>query len=144
MSENNLPMFSSRSFKAPCCIFKSLSHFEFIFVDGVRECSSFTDLHASDQLWGTPVSRLVPWAGGSPIVQLDPSLPRAENLEGSRPACGKHFSITVIVGIHSCAPPHGWHIFHSASLLWCQVGRVGPLLPCHSEVNRGSQDQGLP
>ena len=73
-------------------------------------------------------------------MQLDPSLPRGENLEGSRPACGKHFSNTVIVGIYSCALPHGWHIFLSTSSLRCQVGRVGPLLPCHREVNRGSQD----
>ena len=40
MSENVLPMFSSRSFSVSCLIFKSLSHFEFIFVYGVRECST--------------------------------------------------------------------------------------------------------
>ena len=28
-----------------CLIFKSLSHFELIFVYGVRVCSVFTDLH---------------------------------------------------------------------------------------------------
>ena len=28
-----------------CLIFKSLSHFEFILVHGVRVCSSFLDLH---------------------------------------------------------------------------------------------------
>ena len=31
-------------------IFKFLSHFEFIFVHGVRVCSSFTDLHAAVQV----------------------------------------------------------------------------------------------
>ena len=31
-------------------MFKSLSHFEFIFVHGVRVCSSSTDLHAAVQL----------------------------------------------------------------------------------------------
>ena len=31
-----------------CLMFKSLSHFEFIFVHGVRVCSSFIDLHAQD------------------------------------------------------------------------------------------------
>ena len=41
--------FSSRSFMVSYLIFKSLSNFEFIFVYGVRECSSFTDLHASVQ-----------------------------------------------------------------------------------------------
>ena len=35
MSESVLPMFSSRSFRVLCLIFKSLSHFEFIFVCGV-------------------------------------------------------------------------------------------------------------
>ena len=36
-SENILPMFSSRSFMVSCLVFKSLIHFEFIFVYGVRE-----------------------------------------------------------------------------------------------------------
>ena len=31
-------------------MFKSLSHFEFIFVHGVRMCSSFIDLHAAVQV----------------------------------------------------------------------------------------------
>ena len=30
--------------------FKSLSHFEYIFVYGVKECSNFIDLHAAVQL----------------------------------------------------------------------------------------------
>ena len=33
-----------------CLIFKSLSHFEFIFVYGMRVCSNFIDLHAAVQL----------------------------------------------------------------------------------------------
>ena len=33
-----------------CLIFKSLSHFEFIFVYGVRVCSNFIDVHAVVQL----------------------------------------------------------------------------------------------
>uniref|UniRef100_A0A8D1ADK6 Uncharacterized protein n=2 Tax=Sus scrofa TaxID=9823 RepID=A0A8D1ADK6_PIG len=49
MSENVLPMFSSRSWMVSCLTFKSLSHFEFIFVHGVRVCSSFTALHAAVQ-----------------------------------------------------------------------------------------------
>ena len=47
MSENVLPMFSSRSFVVSCL--KSLSHFEFISVHGVGLCSSFTDLYAAVQ-----------------------------------------------------------------------------------------------
>jgi len=32
-----------------CLIFKSLSHFEFIFVHGVKVCSNFIDLYAAVQ-----------------------------------------------------------------------------------------------
>ena len=37
MSESVLPMFSSRSFIVPGLTFRSLIHFEFIFVYGVRQ-----------------------------------------------------------------------------------------------------------
>ena len=50
MSENVLPMFSSRNFMVPCLIFGSLNNFEFIFVYCMRECSNFIDLHATVQL----------------------------------------------------------------------------------------------
>uniref|UniRef100_A0A8D1PYD9 Uncharacterized protein n=1 Tax=Sus scrofa TaxID=9823 RepID=A0A8D1PYD9_PIG len=50
MSENVFPMFSSRSLIVSCLIFKSLSHFESIFVHGVRVYSSFIDLHAAVQV----------------------------------------------------------------------------------------------
>ena len=50
MSENVLPMFSSRSLMVSCLIFKSLSHLEFIFLHGVRVCSNFIDLHAAVQV----------------------------------------------------------------------------------------------
>ena len=50
MSENVLPMFSSRSFMVFCLMFKSLSHLGFIFVYSERLCSNFTDLHAALQL----------------------------------------------------------------------------------------------
>ena len=33
-----------------CLLLKSLSHFKFIFVYGVRVCSNFIDLHAAVQL----------------------------------------------------------------------------------------------
>ena len=44
MSESVLPMFSSKSFIVSDLTFRSLIHFEFIFVYGVRKCSfhSFT------------------------------------------------------------------------------------------------------
>uniref|UniRef100_A0A8D1BE66 Uncharacterized protein n=1 Tax=Sus scrofa TaxID=9823 RepID=A0A8D1BE66_PIG len=51
ISESNvLPMFSSRSLMVSCLIFESFSHFELMFMHGVRVCSSFTDLHAAVQV----------------------------------------------------------------------------------------------
>ena len=44
-----LPMFSSRSFIVSGLTFRSLIHFELIFVYGVRKCSSFILLQAVDQ-----------------------------------------------------------------------------------------------
>ena len=49
MSDHVLPVFSSRNFMLSCLVFKSLSHFEFIFVYGVKECSNFIDLYAAVQ-----------------------------------------------------------------------------------------------
>ena len=49
MLEGVLPMFSSRSFIVSALTFRSLIHFEFIFVYGVRKCSSFILLQVVDQ-----------------------------------------------------------------------------------------------
>ena len=49
MSENVLPMFSSRSFIVSRLTFKSLIHFEFIFVYDVRKCSNFILLRVAVQ-----------------------------------------------------------------------------------------------
>ena len=49
MSESVLPMFSSRSFIVSGLTLRSLIHFEFIFVYGVRKCSSFILLQVVDQ-----------------------------------------------------------------------------------------------
>ena len=49
MSESILPMFSSKSFIVSGLTFRSLIHFEFIFVYGVRKCSSFILLQVVDQ-----------------------------------------------------------------------------------------------
>ena len=51
MSENVLPMFSSRSFLVSGLTFKPLIHFEFIFVYGVRKCSSLNLLQVVDQFF---------------------------------------------------------------------------------------------
>ena len=50
MSEGVLPMFSSRSFMVSGLTFRSLNHFEFIFMYGVRKCSSLILLHVVDHL----------------------------------------------------------------------------------------------
>ena len=42
-------MFSSRSFLISGLTFKSLIHFEFIFMCGARRCSSFILLHVTAQ-----------------------------------------------------------------------------------------------
>ena len=48
MSESVLPMFS-KSFIVSGLTFRSLIHFEFIFVYGVRKCSSFILLQVVDK-----------------------------------------------------------------------------------------------
>ena len=47
MSKSVLPMFSSKSFIVSDLTFRSLIHFEFIFVYSVRECSNFTQKYKS-------------------------------------------------------------------------------------------------
>ena len=49
MSESVLPMFSARSFIVSALTLRSLIHFEFVFVYGVRKCSSFILLKVVDQ-----------------------------------------------------------------------------------------------
>ena len=49
MSESVLPLFSSRNFIVSGFTFRSLIHFEFVFVYGVRKCSSFILLQVVDQ-----------------------------------------------------------------------------------------------
>ena len=49
MSKSVLPMFSSNSFIVSSLTFRSLIHFEFISVYGVRECSNFLLLHVAFQ-----------------------------------------------------------------------------------------------
>ena len=49
MLESVLPMFSYKSFIVSGLMFRSLIHFEFVFVYGVRKCSSFILLQVVDQ-----------------------------------------------------------------------------------------------
>ena len=59
MSESVLPMFSSKSFIVSSLTFRSLIHFEFIFVYGVRQCSSFTLLQVVDSFPAPLVKEIV-------------------------------------------------------------------------------------
>ena len=59
MSESVLPMFSSRSFIVSGLTFISLIHFEFIFVYGIRKCSSFILLQVVDQFSQAPLVKEV-------------------------------------------------------------------------------------
>ena len=58
ISESVLPVFSSKRFIVACHTFRSLTHFEFVFVYGFRECSSFILLYVfKDYMitsWGFP------------------------------------------------------------------------------------------
>ena len=47
MSKSVLPVFSSKGFIVSGVIFRSLIHFEFIFLYGVRECSNFVLSHVA-------------------------------------------------------------------------------------------------
>ena len=49
MSESVWHMFSSKSFRVTSLIVRSLIHFEFIFVYGIRKCSNFILLHVAIQ-----------------------------------------------------------------------------------------------
>ena len=49
MSKSVLPMFFSRSFLISCLIFRSLIHFNFIFVYDFRECSDLILFHVAVQ-----------------------------------------------------------------------------------------------
>ena len=51
MSQSVLPMFSSKSLIVSGLTFRSLIHYEFIFVYGVRKCSNFILLHVAVQLY---------------------------------------------------------------------------------------------
>ena len=71
MSESVLPMFSSRSFIVSGLTFRSLIHFEFIFVYSVRKCSSFILLQVVDQfsMHGNPM--IFHLLGNYPFIRLN-------------------------------------------------------------------------
>ena len=65
-----LPMFSSRSFIVLGLTFRSLIHVEFIFLCGVRKCSSFILLQVVDQFSQHHLLKQLP----QPVCSLVPSL----------------------------------------------------------------------
>ena len=64
MSESVLPMFSSRSFIVSGLTFRSLIHFEFIFVYDVRKWSSFILLQVVDQISQHHLLKRLEWLAG--------------------------------------------------------------------------------
>ena len=109
-----LPMFSSKSFMVSCLIFKSLSHFEFIFVYDVRECSNFFDLHEDVQLSQHDLLKRLPFF---PLYSL---------AEGQALAQQGHASFSWTLGVlrnlHSGPMWGGWSVWFR--LLSC-LGRTG-------------------
>ena len=75
MSENVLPMFSSRSCIVSGLMFRSLTHFEFIFVYGVRKCA----IAAAKSLQSCPT--LCDPRDGSPPGSPVPGIIQARILE---------------------------------------------------------------
>ena len=75
MSESVLPMFSSRSFIVSGLKFRSLIHFEFIFVYGVKKCSAT----AAKSLQSCP-TQCNP-IDGSPPSSTVPGILQARTLE---------------------------------------------------------------
>ena len=59
MSKSGMPMFSSRSFIISSLTFRSLIHFEFIFVYGIREWSNFIPLHVPSQFSQHHLSKIM-------------------------------------------------------------------------------------
>ena len=58
MTSSVLPVFSSKSFIVSGLAFRSLIHFEFIFVYDVRKCSNFILLHVAVQFSKHVLKRL--------------------------------------------------------------------------------------
>ena len=75
MSESVLPMFSSKSFIVSGLMFRSLIHFEFIFVYGVKKCSAT----AAKSLQSCP-TQCNP-IDGSPPSSTVPGILQARTLE---------------------------------------------------------------
>ena len=59
MSKSVLPLFSPRNFIVSSLTFRSLIHFEFIFVYGVRACTNFILLHAVSSFCSTLIEETV-------------------------------------------------------------------------------------
>ena len=82
-----------------CLTVKSLSHFEFIFVDGVRACSNLIDLHAAVQLSQHHLLKRLSFSHCVFSPPLSKIVPRCVNLFlGSL----FHWSICVFVPILCC------------------------------------------
>uniref|UniRef100_A0A9L0T9I2 Uncharacterized protein n=1 Tax=Equus caballus TaxID=9796 RepID=A0A9L0T9I2_HORSE len=70
MSKSVLPIFSSRRLIVLGLIFRSLIHFEFIFVNGEKECSVFILLHVAFQFSQYHLLKRLSFLHGRPSAPL--------------------------------------------------------------------------
>jgi len=104
MSESVLPMFSSRSFIVSGLTFRSLIHFEFIFVCGVRKWSSFILLQVVDQFSQHHLLKRLDRETLSHFLSLSSCYPwlfaasQHPHFKASTPVCHRAKSIALIPG----------------------------------------------
>ena len=123
-----LPMFSSNSFIVSGLTYRSLFHYEFIFVHGVRKCSNFILLHVAVQFPSTTY-----WRGYLCSTVYSCLLCQIK---------GNHRCIGLFLGFPSC--PIGLYFCFCASaiLFWwlclCSIIRSqeGWFLQLHSSFSR--------
>ena len=97
-------MFSSRSFIVSGLTFRSLIHFEFIFVYGVRKCSSFILLQVVDQFSQHHLLKRLDRETLSHSLSLSSCYPwlfaasQHPHFKASTPVCHRAKSIALIPG----------------------------------------------
>ena len=128
MSESVLPMFSSRSFIVSGLTFRSLIHFEFIFVYDVRKYYSFIFFTGG---WPVFPASLIEEAAFAPLYILA-SFVKNKVPTGTR----VHFwafclVLLVCISVFGPVPSHWW--VWLCSLIWSQAGWF---LQFHSSFSR--------
>ena len=112
MTESVLPMFSSRSFIFFGLTFRSLIHFEFIFVYGVRKCSAAAAaklLQSCPTLWDL--------LDGNPSGFPVPGILQARTLEWVAISFSRKCSSFILSHVVDQFSQH--HLLKRLSLLYC-------------------------